>query len=84
MVAGVFSTFSAFECELYSQTANQHELADHIKNISAKHEGGDPEVEAAREHPSDILEYFLPKAKVESEEAHAEAACKLYGQTRCA
>jgi hypothetical protein len=42
------------------------ELADHIKNISAKHEGGDPEIEATREHPSDILEYFLPKAEVES------------------
>jgi hypothetical protein len=44
------------------------ELADHVKNISAKHEGGDPEVEATREHPSDILEYFLPKSEVEAKE----------------
>jgi hypothetical protein len=42
------------------------ELADHVKNISAKHEGGDPEIEATREHPSDILEYFLPKSEVEA------------------
>ncbi|MCI0478322.1 MAG: hypothetical protein L0Y55_18940, partial [Anaerolineales bacterium] len=42
------------------------ELADHVKNISAKHEGGDPEVEATRAHPSNILEYFLPKAEVEA------------------
>jgi len=42
------------------------ELADHVKNISAKHEGGDPDVETTREHPSDILEYFLPKQEVEA------------------
>jgi hypothetical protein len=40
------------------------EVADHVKNISAKHEGGDPEVEKTREHPSDILEYFLPKKEI--------------------
>jgi len=42
------------------------DLANHIRNISAKHEGGDPEVEVTREHPSDILEYFLKKSDVES------------------
>jgi hypothetical protein len=51
----------------YDRRGELMELASHIKNISAKHEGGDPEVEATREHSSDILEYFLPKAKVESE-----------------
>ncbi len=35
-----------------------------MPNISAKHEGGDPEVEATREHPSDILDYFMPKEQV--------------------
>ena len=50
----------------YDRRAELIELADHVKNISAKHEGGDPEVEATREHPSDILEYFLPKADVEA------------------
>ena len=50
----------------YDRRAELMELAKHVKNISAKHEGGDPEVEAAREHPSDILEYFLPKAEVEA------------------
>jgi len=51
----------------YDRRGDLMELADHIKNISAKHEGGDPEVETTREHPSDILEYFLPKTKVESD-----------------
>ena len=50
----------------YQRREDLIELADHVKNISAKHEGGDPEIDAAREHPSDILEYFLPKSEVES------------------
>jgi hypothetical protein len=50
----------------YLRRADLLELADHMKNISAKHEGGEPEVEVTREHPSDILEYFLPKADVEA------------------
>ncbi|HEY4691782.1 MAG TPA: hypothetical protein VIK33_20920, partial [Anaerolineae bacterium] len=37
--------------------------AGHVANISAKHEGGDPEVEQTREHPSDILDYFRDKAE---------------------
>ncbi|HYB84741.1 MAG TPA: hypothetical protein VED86_05375 [archaeon] len=49
----------------YQRRTDLLELADHVKNISAKHEGGDPEIDAAREHPSDILEYFLPKSEVE-------------------
>ncbi|MEM3566222.1 MAG: hypothetical protein QXK18_05060 [Candidatus Bathyarchaeia archaeon] len=40
------------------------ELADHVKNISAKHEGAPPEVEKNREHPSDILDYFIPKKEI--------------------
>jgi hypothetical protein len=50
----------------YVRRAELVQLADHIKNISAKHEGGDPELESTRQHPSDILEYFLPKSEVES------------------
>ena len=40
------------------------ELAAVVPNISAKHEGGDPEVDESREHVSDILEYFLPKKNI--------------------
>lgn len=36
-----------------------------IPNISAKHEGGDPEDEVKLDHPSDILDYFRAKAEVE-------------------
>ncbi|MCK4570888.1 hypothetical protein KAT84_02945 [Candidatus Bipolaricaulota bacterium] len=50
----------------YDRTAELVELADHVANISAKHEGGKPDIDAAREHPSDILEYFLPKSEIEA------------------
>jgi len=40
------------------------EIAGYIKNISAKHEGGIPKIEETREHPSDILDYFVPKEDI--------------------
>ena len=40
------------------------DIADHVKNISAKHEGGIPKVDKTREHPSDILDYFIPKKEI--------------------
>lgn len=40
------------------------EIAGHVKNLSAKHEGGVPEIEVTREHPSDILDYFIPKKDI--------------------
>jgi hypothetical protein len=40
------------------------DLADHVANISAKHEGGDPEIEKTRSYPSDILDYFRDKEEV--------------------
>lgn len=41
-------------------------LAMTVPNVAAKHEGGDPEVELTREHPSDILDYFRNKSEVEA------------------
>ena len=40
------------------------EIADHVKNISAKHEGGIPKIDKTREHPSDILDYFMLKKDI--------------------
>ena len=48
----------------YDRREELIELADHVPNISAKHEGGDPAVEAAHPHPSDILDYFRDKSEV--------------------
>jgi len=48
----------------YDRLKELLEIADHVKNISAKHEGAPPEVERTREHPSDILDYFMPKKEI--------------------
>jgi hypothetical protein len=48
----------------YDRLNELMEIADHVKNISAKHEGGIPEVDKTREHPSDILDYFMPKKEI--------------------
>jgi hypothetical protein len=59
----------------YDRLGELLEIADHIKNISAKHEGGVPEVEKAREHPSDILEYFMPKKDIIAEGLMPKLLC---------
>ncbi len=48
----------------YDRIRELIEIAKKVKNISAKHEGGILEVEEKREHPSDILEYFMTKNEV--------------------
>ena len=52
----------------YDRTEELVELAARVANVSAKHEGGVPAVDAGRDHPSDILEYFLPKAEIEAQQ----------------
>ena len=51
-------------CQPYLRRDEIVDVAASVPNISAKHEGGDPEVDEAREHVSDILEYFLPKEDI--------------------
>jgi hypothetical protein len=51
----------------YDRLEELLEVAKKVRNISAKHEGGDPQTEASRAHPSDILEYFLPKEEIEKQ-----------------
>lgn len=48
----------------YDRRAELMALASTVPNISAKHEGGDPAIDSARAHPSDILDYFRDKAEV--------------------
>ncbi len=48
----------------YDRTEELMTLATKVKNISAKHEGGLPTTEEGRKHPSDILDYFMPKTEV--------------------
>jgi hypothetical protein len=48
----------------YNRRIELVEIAGHVANISAKHEGGDPEIDSVRSHPSDILDYFRDKKEV--------------------
>ena len=63
----ITETYKSIVIQPYDRTDELVQLADHVANISAKHEGGLPEIDSAREHPSDILEYFLPKADIEAQ-----------------
>lgn len=60
----ITETYKSIVRQPYDRLPELLELADHVKNISAKHEGAGPEIDAAREYPSDILDYFRKKAEI--------------------
>ena len=60
----ITETFKSIVLQPYDRREELMALADHVPNISAKHEGGDPAVDGARPHPSDILDYFRDKSEV--------------------
>ncbi len=63
----ITETYKSIVIQPYDRREELVEIAPKVKNISAKHEGAIPEIDKAREHPSDILEYFLPRADVEAQ-----------------
>jgi hypothetical protein len=60
----ITETYRSIVRQPYNRRDELVEIADHIANISAKHEGGDPEIESQREHSSDILDYFRDKQEI--------------------
>ena len=60
----IFETWKSIVIQPYDRRDELLELASKVKNISAKHEGGEISVEEKRKHPSDIAEYFLAKAEI--------------------
>ena len=60
----IVETWKSIVRQPYNRRQELLEIADHVANISAKHEGGEPEVEETRQHPSDILDYFRDKEEV--------------------
>jgi len=60
----ITETWKSIVRQPYNRREELVQLADHVANISAKHEGGDPETDSARSHPSDILDYFRDKSEV--------------------
>lgn len=60
----ITETWKSIVRQPYNRRCDLLEVASRVPNISAKHEGGDPEVEQTREHASDILDYFRNKDEV--------------------
>ncbi len=60
----ITETWKSIVRQPYDRTDELVELAKKVKNVSAKREGGKPEIEETREHQSDILDYFRDKKEV--------------------
>ncbi len=60
----ITETWKSIVVQPYNRRDELVQIADHVANIAAKHEGGDPEVEQTLAHPSDILDYFREKKEV--------------------
>ena len=62
----ILETYKSIVRQPYDRTQELLEIAPKVKYISAKHEVGPLEVEKKREHPSDILDYFMSWEDVQS------------------
>jgi hypothetical protein len=60
----ITETWKSIVRQPYNRRDELVEIAGSVANISAKHEGGDPEIDEQREHPSDILDYFREKEEI--------------------
>ena len=63
----ILETYKSIVIQPYDKRDELLEIASKVKNISAKHEGAEVEVDKKREHPTDILDYFLPKEDIEKQ-----------------
>jgi hypothetical protein len=60
----ITETWKSIVRQPYNRREELIEIASRVANISAKHEGGDPDIDQLRAHPSDILDYFRSKDEV--------------------
>ncbi|MCJ7724564.1 MAG: hypothetical protein MUP03_10565 [Anaerolineales bacterium] len=60
----ITETWKSIVRQPYNRRNELVEIAGHVANISAKHEGGDPEIDSKRAYPSDILDYFREKKEI--------------------
>jgi hypothetical protein len=60
----ITETYKSIVIQPYNRREELIEIASHVPNISAKHEGGEPEIDSTRSHPSDILDYFREKDEI--------------------
>ena len=60
----IVETYKGIVRQPYNRLEELLSIAGKVRNLSAKHEGAYPDVEEEREHPSDLLDYFLPKEEI--------------------
>lgn len=60
----ITETWKSIVRQPYDRLDDLLEVVPDMPNISAKHEGGEPGVEATREHPSDVLDYFRDREEI--------------------
>ncbi|HWQ30784.1 MAG TPA: hypothetical protein VN549_07325 [Negativicutes bacterium] len=60
----ITETYRSIVQQPYNRRDELMDLASTIPNISAKHEGGDPDEEVTQAHTSDILDYFRTKDEI--------------------
>ena len=84
----ITETYKNIVRQPYNRRDDLLEVARLYPNISAKHEGGDPEVEQTLDHPSDILDYFRDRDEViasgEMEKLQKNYLCKHDAANRTA
>jgi hypothetical protein len=73
----IFETWKSIVIQPYDRRDELMELAKNVKNISAKHEGGDINIEQERKYPSDILDYFRTKDDI-IKKGHMKAVTQNY------
>ena len=61
----ITETWKSIVRQPYNRREELVQLADHVANIAAKHEGSEIETEKGRQHPSDIFDYFREKKEIE-------------------
>jgi hypothetical protein len=60
----VTETWRGLVIQPYQRRPDILDLAERVANLSAKHEGGEPEVEQTRDHPSDVQDYYREKQEI--------------------
>jgi hypothetical protein len=60
----ITETWKSIVRQPYNRRDELVEIAKEVPNISAKHEGGEVEIEKELEHPSDVLDYFMAKTDI--------------------
>ena len=63
----ILETYKSIVIQPYDRRNELLEIASKVKNISAKHEGAEVEVDKKRAHPTDILDYFIPRKDIEKQ-----------------